>query len=138
MKKIIFIAALALVSVMNINAASAKAASEKIQQIRTEQSILQDQALESNDPVVAEQSILQDQALESNDPVVAMNIMKDVIALDKQIESMIPSLLAERENLRDAALACGNDVVKAMEITRKVIAIDNLLEEIGYEEPMDE
>lgn len=118
MKKIIFIAALALVSVMNINAASAKAASEKIQQIRTEQ------------------SILQDQALESNDPVVAMNIMKDVIALDKQIESMIPSLLAERENLRDAALACGSDVVKAMEITRKVIAIDNLLEEIGYEEPM--
>ena len=120
MKKI-FVAIVAVVfSVINVNAASAKAASAKIQEIRTEQ------------------SILQDQALESNDPVVAMNIMKDVIALDKQIESMIPSLLAERENLRDAALACGNDVVKAMEITRKVIAIDNLLEEIGYEEPMDE
>ncbi len=119
MKKIIFIAALALVSVMNINAASLSA-SEKINEIR------------------AEQSVLQDQALESNDPVVAMNIMKDVIALDKQIESMIPSLLAEREALRDKALACGNDVVKAMEITKKVIAIDRLLEEIGYEEPMDE
>lgn len=119
MKKIIFIAALALVSVMNINAASAKAtASEKINEIRMEQ------------------SALQDKALKSSDIIASMAVYKEIVKMDKEIEELIPSLLAERENLRDAALACGSDVVKAMEITRKVIAIDNLLEEIGYEEPM--
>ena len=118
MKKLFF-ALMALVSVMNVNAASLSA-SKKINEIR------------------AEQSVLQDRAMTSADPVLAMQIMKGIIILDKDIEALIPDLLAERETLRDQALACGNDVVAAMEITRKVIAIDNLLEELGYEEPADD
>ena len=118
MKKLFF-ALMALVSVMNVNAASLSA-SEKINEIR------------------AEQSVLQDRAMTSAAPVLAMQIMKGIIILDKDIEALIPDLLAERETLRDQALACGNDVVAAMEITRKVIAIDNLLEELGYEEPADD
>lgn len=118
MKKI-FVAIVAVFVCVSVNAAS-KAASEKINELRTEQ------------------SALQDQAMESADPVLAMQIMKGVITLDKEIEELIPALLVERENLRDAALACGSDVVKAMEITRKVITIDNLLEDLGYEEPYDD
>ena len=118
MKKMIFAIVAVVFSVINVNAASAKAASAKIQEIRTEQ------------------SALQDKALKSSDIIASMAVYKEIVKMDKEIEELIPSLLAERENLRDAALACGNDVVKAMEITKKVIAIDNLLEEIGYEEPM--
>lgn len=118
MKKFIF-AIIGMFFAVNVNAASKATASEKVQEIRMEQTNLQDQAMAS-------------------DPIAAMVITKQVIALDKQIEELIPALLAERESLRDKALACGSDVVKAMEITRKVITIDNLLEEIGYEEPMDE
>lgn len=119
MKKMI-LAIIGMVFAVSVNAASAKAsASEKVNEIRMEQSALQDQALKS-------------------DIVTSMAIYRKVVAMDKEIEELIPSLLAEREALRDKALACGSDVVKAMEITKKVIAIDRLLEEIGYEEPMDE
>ena len=99
MKKLFF-ALMALVSVMNVNAASLSA-SEKINEIR------------------AEQSVLQDRAMTSAAPVLAMQIMKGIIILDKDIEALIPDLLAERETLRDQALACGNDVVAAMEITAR-------------------
>lgn len=120
MKKI-FVAIVAVVfSVINVNAASAKAASEKINEIRMEQ------------------SALQDKALKSSDIIASMAVYKEIVKMDKEIEELIPSLLAERETLRNDALACGNDVVKAMEITRKVIAIDNLLEELGYEEQADD
>ena len=73
----------------------------------------------------------------ASDPATAVAIMKGVILLDSEIEKLIPNLLAEREALRDKALACGNDVITAMQITKKVIFIDGLLEELGYEEPND-
>lgn len=116
MKKMFF-AVMAMFIAVNVNAASATA-SEKINEIRMEQ------------------SALQDKALKSSDIIASMAVYKEIVKMDKEIEELIPALLTERENLRDAALACGSDVVKAMEITKKVIAIDRLLEEIGYEEPM--
>lgn len=119
MKKILF-ALVALVFSVNINAATTtKAASERIVELRAEQTNLQDKAMAS-------------------DPITAMQIMKGVITLDKEIEELIPALLSERETLRNQALNCGNDVVGAMKITKRVIFIDNLLDELGYEEPCDD
>jgi hypothetical protein len=117
MKKMI-LAIIGMVFAVNVNAA--ESASEKINEIRMEQ------------------SALQDKALKSSDIIASMAVYKEIVKMDKEIEELIPSLLSEREGLRDKALACGSDVVKAMEITKKVIAIDRLLEEIGYEEPADD
>ena len=120
MKKMI-IAVMAMVfTVMNVNAASAKAtASEKIANL------------------VAEQSAIQDQAMRSD--IKTAIIMEDfVIEIDRKIEALMPELLAEREDLRTQALNCGNDVVAAMEITKQIIKIDNLLDFLGYEEPADD
>jgi len=112
------LAIIGMVFAVNVNAA--ESASEKINEIRMEQ------------------SALQDKALKSSDIIASMAVYKEIVKMDKEIEELIPSLLSEREGLRDKALACGSDVVKAMEITKKVIAIDRLLEEIGYEEPADD
>ena len=117
MKKLI-LALVGMLFTVSINAAEATA-SEKVMEIRAEQEVLQNQAIHCN--------ILE-----------ALELYKDIEAMDKEISSMIPSLLNERESLRDAALACGNDVVAAMSIMKKVYAIDNLLEELGYDEPADD
>lgn len=117
MKKII-IALIGMFFAVNVSAAEATA-SERINELRTEQGALQDQAIHCD--------ILQ-----------ALEIYKEIEAMDRKIEAMIPALVSERESLRDKALACGNDVVTAMSIMKKVVSIDNLLEELGYEEPADD
>ena len=111
---------MAMFMCVNVNAAANKAtASKKVLALRAEQDTLQNKAIHCN--------ILD-----------AMCIYREVEAMDRKIEALIPSLLAERESLRDAALACGNDVESAMILMREVITLDNLLEELGYEEPADD
>ena len=118
MKKII-LAVMAMVSMCaNVNAAD-MSASEKIQELVSEQSAIQNQAM-------------------TTDVETAMIMEEFVIEIDRKIEALMPELLAERESLREQALNCGNNVVKAMELTKKVIKIDNLLDFLGYEEPYDE
>ena len=115
MKKIIF-AVMAMVSMCASVNAAGMSASERVQEL------------------IAEQSAIQDQALKS-DVETALVLEDFVIDIDKKIEALMPELLAERESLREQALACGNDVVAAMELTKKVIRIDDMLDFLGYEEP---
>ena len=117
MKKMIFAIA-TMFMCASVNAANLSA-SEKIQELISEQSALQDQALKS-------------------DVETALVLEDFVIDIDRKIEALLPELLSERETLREQALACGNDVVAAMELTKKVIRIDGMLEFLGYEEPYDD